>query len=426
MTLAVLAALLPTIAVSIDYPTLTFDISSCLDETTGGLVSNRAVTVDFGFERCEEGGYAMNATGWLLDWPFTARITVQPSFRFLGIDAAGDASFRLDGTPWRISAGFSASSSGEWKVDAVMDETGIDETDPVTGQLLSRLKLSAVSNIVFNGKLSLNAHAEKTEKVPVPRWSAGCAVKELDMSCIAGDRQIAVDGFRLQAGASGIADHYDIKPMFPRIRSVTAAGLTLSNVFASVRATERAFLVTEAGAKFCGGDLKTYSLFLDPERLNAGVTLFVDGIDAGMALNHLNGFRGEASGRLYGKMPIYMRKGRKLRLGSAYLHSVPGETGSLRVYDPKPVVDNLAAGGLPQEACDNLSKALADLSYNVLKISLQPDDDGSLALTLKLAGSSTYNNVTVPISLEVTFHGDLEQLVNTGFKTINRKQGEAQ
>ncbi len=421
LAVVAMATLVPAIAVSINYPTLTFDMSPYLEGTAGELVSNKTAIVDFGFARGAEGGYVMHATGKLLDWPFTARVNVQPSFHFFGVRASGDASFRLDDTPWRVSAVFSASSSGEWKVDAAMDETEVRESDPVIGQLISRLKTSAVSNITFNGAISLDAHAERTKEFPVPRWSASCSVNGLDVSCIAGDRQMTVDGFRLQAGASGIAGHCDIKPLFPRINCVTAAGFTFSNVFASVRATERAFLVTEAGAKFCGGDLKMYSLFLDPERLNAGVTLFVDGINAGMALKHLSGFRGEASGRLYGKLPIHMKGGRELRLRTAYLYSVPGETGNLRVYDPAPILDNLAAGGVPHETCDNLSKALADLTYDVLKISLQPDEDGGLALTLKLAGKSTYNSVTVPISLEVTFHGDLEQLVNTGFKTINRR-----
>ena len=64
--------------------------------------------------------------------------------------------------------------------------------------------------------------------------------------------------------------------------------------------------------------------------------------------------------------------------------------------------------------------ALADLAYDVLKVSLQPEPDGGLALTLKIAGKSTHNNVSVPVNLEVTFHGDLEQLLNTGFRTFNR------
>jgi hypothetical protein len=174
--------------------------------------------------------------------------------------------------------------------------------------------------------------------------------------------------------------------------------------------------------------VRIYSLHLDPEHLNAGVTLTVDGIDTGEALRHVKNFRGEASGRLYGKIPLHMREGRRLRLRSTYLYSVPGEVGKLKVYDPKPVIDNLAMGGVPQTTCDNLSKALADLSYDVFKISLQPEDGDGLALSFKIAGTSKHGNVTVPVTLEVTFHGDIEQLLNTGlgFRTMKPRRGELQ
>ena len=116
----------------------------------------------------------------------------------------------------------------------------------------------------------------------------------------------------------------------------------------------------------------------------------------------------------------YRKDERRFRLGNIYLYSVPGETGRLRMYDSKPILDNLAMGGVPQDTCDNLSKALADLAYDVLKVSLQPEPDGGLALTLKIAGNSTHGDTTVPVSLEVTFHGELEQILNTGFRTFNR------
>ena len=125
--------------------------------------------------------------------------------------------------------------------------------------------------------------------------------------------------------------------------------------------------------------------------------------------------------RLYGKLPLRYRKDtNSFHLSNIYLYSVPGETGRLRMYDSKPILDNLAMGGVPQETCANLSKALTDLAYDVLKVSLHPEPNGGLALSLKIAGKSTHNNVTVPVNLEVTFHGDLEQLLNTGFRTFNR------
>ena len=422
-----LILLIPTIVVSINYPTLSFDLTPKLEGLPDGLVSNKTVTVDYTVSRGTEGRYVIHATGRVLDWPFTAWVNILPSFRFVGVDVTGDASIRLDDTKLQLLADFTASSSGNWSADVNMEKTAISESDPLLSQLLARLQMPAISNLVFNGSVDLSAKAERTAETPVPQWSATCRIADMNVSCDANGKPITVENLRMKIGALGIAGHRDIRPIFPRADNVTIAGFTLSNVYANVHTTERivtnvvtrAFLVSEAGARCCDGDVRIYSLFLNDDRLT--VTLFVDGIDTGDALKHINGFRGEASGRLYGKLPLRYRKDEhRFRLGNIYLYSVPGETGRLRMYDSKPILDNLAMGGVPQDTCDNLSKALADLAYDVLKVSLQPEPDGGLALTLKIAGNSTHGDTTVPVSLEVTFHGELEQILNTGFRTFNR------
>ena len=444
-----LVLLVPVIVVSIRYPTLTVDLAPYLKDAPDGLVSNKTVSVNLDISRGAEGRYVVHATGHVLDWPFTAWVNVLPSFRFVGVDIAGDASFRLDGSRLQRLADFTASSSGDWCADVNMDKTEICESDPLISQLLSRLQMPAISNLIFSGSVDLSAKAERTAKTPVPQWNASCRLADMNIACDANGKPLAVKNLRMKLGALGIADHRDIRPIFPMADSITVAGFTLSNAYARLQTSERtilvtnnvsraretagdpsavpsttnvvkrSFLVTEAGAKCCNGDLKIYSLFLNDDRLN--VTLFVDGIDAGAALKHMNGFHGEASGRLYGKIPLRYRKDEhRFPLENIYLYSVPGETGRLRMYDSKPILDNLAMGGVPQDTCDNLSKALADLAYDVLKVSLHPEPNGGLALSLKIAGKSTHNNVTVPVNLEVTFHGDLEQLLNTGFRTFNR------
>lgn len=426
-TIVAIILLTPAIIVSIDYPTLTFDLSPYLQDTPEGLVSNKTASVDFAVSRGTEGRYVIHATGRVLDWPFTAWVNFLPSFRLIGMDIKGDASFRLNDTPLQLLADFSGSSSGEWHAEAHMEKTAISETDAPISHLLSRLQMPAISNLVFNGTFEFSAKAERTAEVPVPQWNATCRLADMNISCDANGKPLAVENLRMRLSALGVAGHHDIRPIFPRADCITVAGFTLSNVFANVHTTERTvanevkrtLLVSEAGAKCCGGDVKIYSLVLNEDRLN--VTLHVDGIDAGAALKHMNGFHGEASGRLYGKLPLrYRADEHRFHLSSIYLYSVPGETGRLRVYDSKPILDNLAMGGVPEETCNNLAKALADLSYNVLKVSLQPEEDGDLALTLKISGKSTHGDVTVPVSLEVTFHGDLEQLLNTSLKTFNR------
>ncbi|MBQ1345072.1 MAG: hypothetical protein IIY62_01795, partial [Kiritimatiellae bacterium] len=80
-----------------------------------------------------------------------------------------------------------------------------------------------------------------------------------------------------------------------------------------------------------------------------------------------------------------------------------------------PILDNLAMGGVGQEARDNLAKALKDLTYTALNIQLRREETGTThALSFKLQGSATSGRTTVPVSFAVTLRGDLEQLINTG------------
>ena len=417
-----LVALTPTLLVTIPYPTLTFDLSRFLNEKTASLVTNRTATLNFDVRRGQSGSYDLRARGVLLDWPFSVQANLQPAFHFLGVTVRGEMEAWLNDTPWSLRADFDASSSGEWRAALDIPETAFSESDPVIGSVLSRWPMPAISNLVFGGMFSLKAEGARTNGFPVANWSATGRLKDLGLSCSAKGIPVEIANLRMGFGATGIARHFDIRPMFPRADVLVVGGCPLTNAFASIRATESAYLVTEAGAGCCGGELKLYSFFLDPRKLNAGVTVFVDGVEAGEVLHLLKGFNGEASGRLYGKIPLQLRNGETLRLRNAYLHSAPGETGNLKVFDPQPVVESLALGGVPEATRANVAKALTDLSYTVLKIGLQPEENGGLALTVKLVGSASHRNVTVPVSFEVTFHGDIEQLINTGLKTSRMRK----
>ena len=237
----------------------------------------------------------------------------------------------------------------------------------------------------------------------------------------AGRKSVAANNLRVRLGATGLAGKTSILPMFPRADSIEAAGVVLSNVFASVRATERSYLVTEAGADCAGGELKLYSLFLDPKSLSAGATIYVDGVDAGEVLSHVSSFRGKATGRLHGKLPFFLKGGKELRFRDAYLFSTPGETGHVSVEDASPILDNLALGGVPDDDRANIAKALANLDYTVLRFLLRRSETGGdSSLSLKLKGSATSGKTTVPVSLDVTFRGDLDQLLDTGMKFKRR------
>ncbi len=411
---------IPYLITHVSIPTLEFDLAPYIKGKAAELVKSKKASADITIKRTEPKGYKISARGKLLDWSYSATAFVNVGF----IKADGSVSLSLDDTDWKLFADFNAASKTDWRFNAEVKERRISEDDAVLASVLDGLKLSAVSNLSFSGSFSLNAEGECTEKRPVPSWKVQGRLKDVDANFnTAAGKNVNVKQLRLSFGAEGIADHTDIAPLFPKAESITVAGIFLTNVFVSVRATERAYLVTEAGAQCCGGDLRLYSLFLDPQKLSAGATIFVEGIDAGAVLSYVSAFHGQASGRLYGKLPFFLKNGKELHISNAYLFSKPGETGVVRVSDARPIMNNLALGGVSADVQSNLSKALANLDYDILKIELTRGEDGEdSALAVKLEGSATHGETTVPVKLDVTFHGDIDQLVNTGIDLSRRRR----
>ena len=415
--LVVFVLSIPFLLTHVPIPTLEFDLEPVLGEKTAALFARKKATVDLDIRRGRPDGFRIRANGRLLDWSYHATANV----RFGFVHAKGDLSLTLDGTGWRMDADFDARGAKDWRFHATIPEKPFTQEDPVLEPVLAKLNLSAVSNLVFNGTFALEADGSSTPKRPVPAWTARGSVKGVDASLETGGKSVRIGNLRLRFGLDGLADHRDIAPLAPRADCVEFAGFTLSNVFASVRATEKSYLVTEAGAKCCGGELKLYSLFLDPKSLTTGATIFVDGVDAGKVLSHVSAFRGDATGRLHGKLPFFLKDGRTLSFRDAYLFSTPGETGTVRITDAAPILDNLALGGVDKDTCDNLAKALANLDYTVLKIELKRGGNGEdAALPLKIEGTATRGKTTVPVNISVTFHGALEQLINIGMKLSRR------
>lgn len=329
-----------------------------------------------------------------------------------GID--GSLRVALVDSPWRVKADFGASCS-EWAVRVVLPETRFDNADPVLRSLLERQPMPAVSNLVFSGSVGLDARAERTFRKPVPVWSAKVPIRNLNAAFESDGKPVSITGLTVTPGVSGIADHYDITPMLLRTPAIDAFGFALTNFHATIRASERALMVTEASGGFCGGTLNIYSLFLDPKKLSTGFTLFLDDIEAGEALAHVKGFHGEASGRLHGKIRMFVKeKGKALRLGNAFLYSTPGEIGKIQMTKAEAITDNLAMAGIDESTRANVANALTDLDYSVLKVNLKRNEGNTATLTLRIGGSATRNGTTAPVDITINFNGELEQLLNTG------------
>ena len=422
VVLAVVVALVvltPFLLTHIPVPPLEFDLSPYLSGKAAELFADKRATANVEIRRGRRDGFLVTSKGMVLGWPYSA--TAHVRFGFVRVE--GEVALTFDGTDWKACADFSARSADDWRFSAHIPERRVTQDDAVLASIVSEALPPSISNLVFSGAFKLDADGDCTPSRPVPAWNVRGALDDVDVSFDADGGLAIVDGLRLRFGASGIADHCDIAPLFPRADAVGFAGFTLSNVFACVRATESSYLVTEAGARCCGGELKLYSLFLDPNSLSMGATIFIDGMDAHEILSHVSGFRGYASGRLHGKLPFFLKDGKSIRFRNAHLFSTPGETGVVRVSDSTPILENLALGGVPEDMRDNISKALRNLDYTALKIELKQGEKGEgSSLELVLEGSATHGKTTVPVSLDVTFHGDIDQLVNTGMKIKRRNE----
>lgn len=354
-----------------------------------------------------------------LGYPTDVSLTIGYCWRN-GPGICGELEAEVVGSPWRARARFAASAC-EWEASVSVPKTEFSETEPLVRKLLERYPVTAVSNLAFSGSVALEAKAVRTFSMPVPVWSVKVPVSNVVASAVKEERPLAVQGLSTALGASGIAGHCDIAPTLVRIKAFSAAEFTFTNCFAAVRATEGALLVTEAGAGFGGGRLNLYSVFLNPKSLNMGFTLFLNEIDAGAALSHFRGFRGEASGKLHGKVRLFVKEGGKLlRLSDAFLYSTPGDVGKFRMENADTITDNLEMMGVDSASRDNVAKAMADLDYNVLRFDLRRRQGDLATLGVRIEGTTTRGGITVPVDVNININGELEQILNRSLNLNNK------
>ena len=356
-----------------------------------------------------------------LDLLTDLKLKLRPCWTSTGPGIRGETRLDVLGTPWAVKARFMASPC-HWQANAKLEETEFSNHDAAIAKLLADHPVTAVSNLTFSGKVSFEASAERTFRCPVPHWKAAVSLKSVSAAAISSEKPIELADANVRLGASGIADHVDIDPIFPRVRSLAYDNMIMNNLTASIRMTEKALLMNEASAGFWGGTVHLYSVFLDTKNLNTGLTLFLEDIDVCQSLSKFNWFTGNASGKLHGKIKLFLREGGKgLRLSDAFLYSTPGEIGKIQMADAQSAADGLALAGLDEESRMSVANALTDLDYTVLRLDLKRTSGEEAALGIRLEGSATRGELTVPVVLNITLHGAIEQLINTGLNLNNKK-----
>jgi len=404
------AVVLPSLVVQ---PALRHLVRSGLNRPDLGLVCEK-VTTDIGWWQLLVGDANVTVRGRCRELPFDVRT----SLGFTWNDGPGlwfRARAGVEKTDWQILARGDAGWRG-WQAEASLAEVAFSERDPLVAEAIGRFVPPIVSNLVVTGTVSGVAVASQLNGAKVVSWKARLPVRELCAACIRDGQPCALDGLALTPAASGLGAHVDVEPVFARARSLTVAGFSLTNLFAETRANAKDVTVVEAGAGCCGGRVRLYALHLDPAKLNGGFSLYLENVESGEVLRRFRGFQGDCSGPLNGKLSLFMAEGRRIRIRDAYLQSPSGATGRLRLDEASAVNDALALSGLDDAARANLRRALADLDYNVLKFDIRREAAHSLALNVRIEGTARRGKSSAPVSLNVTFRGDLEQLVNTGIR----------
>lgn len=348
--------------------------------------------------------------------PSSVRMRLGYCWTRTGPGLSGSLDVSIPNTSWRVRSAFGASPF-HWHASAAMDTTAFSEADPLIAKLLADHVRPSVSNLTFSGSVAFTAAVERTWSMPVPVWKGRLTLADVSADADLDQQHVSLSGMKTALGASGIADHVDIDPIFVRAKGLSVGRFSLDGLSAFLTATAKAVLVTEATAGFCGGTASVYSLYLDPQSLSTGFTLFLDNIETGQALSALPDIRGTASGRHHGKLKVFVREGGKgIRIRDAFLYSVPGETGKIQLQEASAVTDNLALAGLDEDQRNNVANALTDLDYTVLRLTLTRQADDDMTVEFKIEGSATRHGVSAPVVLNLTFHGDFEQLINTGLK----------
>ena len=338
--------------------------------------------------------------------------------------ATAHAGFR--GSSWAMDATAAVETNGAFAADAALPAASLAADDPLVAQLLAWSGATgAVASLA--GTVTGAVHVAKGPDDPVASWFASTRVTGLDADFAADDGpSVALRGGATYVRVDGYGPKLLVRPFGIRYRELAAGGRPLldSGNFWFRADGLNSLLLTEGSTGFCGGKVRIYALHLDLEHLNAGFTLYLDDLDAGRILDLLPGVAGSATGTIHGKIPLALQDGKKVRLRDAYLYSPPGQVGKLRLTETDAVIDNLRSAGVPDSTCNDLRKALADLDYTVLRMDLRQNRDGTGRLAVQLEGAGTDGKTTIPVSLNLGFNGQLQDLVNVGIRASTIGAGD--
>jgi hypothetical protein len=127
------------------------------------------------------------------------------------------------------------------------------------------------------------------------------------------------------------------------------------------------FLVEEAGFRWCGGHVSSKAFRIVPESKEYGITLFCSELKLSEILSQLGLAKAEGEAALSGELPVSWKNG-KISFNSGFLHSTPGEGGTIRVEAMQDLVAAIPEGTPERGQLELAREAVRDYQYKWVRI----------------------------------------------------------
>jgi hypothetical protein len=126
-------------------------------------------------------------------------------------------------------------------------------------------------------------------------------------------------------------------------------------------------LVEQAGFDWCGGHVSSKAFRIEPESNEYAVTLFCSELRLSEILGQLGLAKAEGEAALSGELPVTWKNG-KISFNSGFLHSTPGEGGTIRVEAMQDLVDAIPEGTPERGQLELAREAVRDFDYKWVRI----------------------------------------------------------
>lgn len=126
-------------------------------------------------------------------------------------------------------------------------------------------------------------------------------------------------------------------------------------------------LVEQAGFRWCGGHVSSKAFRVVPESREYGVTLFCSELKLSEILSQLGLAKAKGEAALSGELPVTWKDG-KISFNSGFLHSTPGEGGTIQVEAMQDLVDAIPEGTPQRGQLELAREAVRDFEYKWVRI----------------------------------------------------------